>query len=164
MVSKKMNRTVYRYDWIHFHDFLWMQYYSFIGKIRPGNLFHNHLFYQREKYNYFSLEPAFNNSMSCFKCRVNLVSFLNSFLNLIISLIKTNEKIRIRMDMIGNASIDHFICSFFASCLNCHPSRIGKKKRMMQPIANRPTAHSKFLMSHSKVNHSIFLNYLKEPK
>ena len=128
-----------------------------IGKIRPGNLFHNHLFYQREKYNYFSLKPAFNNSMSCFKCRVNLVSFLNSFLNLIISLIKTNEKISTRMDMMGKASMGHFICSFFASCLNCHPSRTGKKKRMMQPIANRPTAHSKFFMSHSRVNHSILI-------
>lgn len=57
---------------------------------------------------------------------------------------------------------DSFHFSFFASCLNCQPRRIGKKNRIRQPIANRPTAHSKFLISHSRVNHSMVI-ILKEP-
>ena len=112
---------------------------------------------QREKYNYFSIASTFNFSISWRIWRINLDIFLSSFFNLIISLIIVNEKIIVRIAMSGKASTSYFFSFFCASCLNCHPKRIGKKNNMIQPITKRPTAHSKFFISHSKVNHSILM-------
>jgi len=50
--------------------------------------------------------------MSCCIWRVNFVSFLNSFLSLMISLMSINANTKRRMDMRGNASMDHFILLF----------------------------------------------------
>ena len=97
--------------------------------------------------------------MSFFKCPTNLDNFLVSFFNLITSLIRTIAKINTKMEMRGIASTVHTLSSFCASFFNCHPNSIGKKNRIIQPITKRPTAHSRFIINHSRVNHSIFNSY-----
>ena len=118
------------------------------------NLFTQSSLCQKEKCIYFSFGTAFNFSMSSCMCLVSLVNFLSSFFSRIISLISTNANSNTRKDMNGRTSIDHFSSSF-ASCFNCHPRRIGKNKRIIHPIARSPTAHSRFIMSHSRVSQSI---------
>ena len=117
---------------------------------------------QKEKYNYFPWIFAFNLSKSFCMYFISFVSFLNSFFNFIVSKTSIVANMIIRIDIKGNVSIAQFFLLPFASFFSCHPSRIGKKKRIMQPKIKRATAHSKLFISHSKVNHSI-ISFLKNP-
>ena len=59
------------------------------------------------------------------------------------------------------------ISNYFDSCLSAfflrsYPRKTGNKNNIKQPIARRPTAHSKFCINHSRVSQSIFSN-LKYP-
>ena len=96
-------------------------------------------------------------SISSFKCWLNLVRRRTSFFSFIISPIITTANTRTRMDMKGKEFMYHWVFSFsfFSSCLNCHPSRMGKKNRIIHPTSRSATAHSKCCISHSRVNHSI---------
>ena len=117
---------------------------------------------QKEKYNYFPWRFAFNLSKSFCMYFISFVSFLNSFFNFIVSKTSIVANMITRIDIKGNVFIAQFFLLPFASFLSCHPSRIGKKKRIMQPKINRATAHSKLFISHSKVNHFI-ISFLKNP-
>ena len=116
---------------------------------------------QKEKCIYLSFNFSFNFSISKSICLFNLLIFLTSFFRRVISVTKVMAKRRTRIDIKGRTSINHF-AFLSTSFFSCQPRRTGKKKSMIHPKTNNPTAHSRFFMSHSRVSHSID-NYLKIP-
>ena len=124
------------------------------------NLFKNLTSNKKDLQNYLMLLLSFNFFKSVFITWVNLDTFLSCFFIFTISKTSIKPKDNNRSIIKGSASIQtQLVLLFFSLLCNCQPRKTGKKNRMMHPKPRRPTAHSRFSISHGNVNQSISFFY-----